>query len=50
MNENLRTMVRLFSRPAMRHNPNSWLTVFKFVWSINEYNVMDVGLLPEWER
>lgn len=49
----MRDLVRLFSRPAMRHNPRSWLTIFVMrrgravgVY----YAAMDVGTLPEWER
>lgn len=38
-------MIKLFSRPAMRSNPRSWLALyFRGHW------VADVGILPEWHE
>jgi hypothetical protein len=49
----MKDLVRMFARPAMRHNPHSWLSVFMLRRGQAVpvfYALMDVGILPEWLR
>jgi hypothetical protein len=48
----MRNLIGLYTRPKMRRNPNSWLTIFMLRRGRavpTYYAAMDVGELPRWE-